>query len=238
MSALALCAFVAFSCEALAGFGGTVLALALGAETRPLGELLAIIIPANLVLSAALVARHHAAVDWRLLGRRILPAMAAGLPVGLVVYRVVGRALVPLFALVVVGLGALEALQLARPRTSTRPRASTLLLWLAGVVHGAWGTGGPLVVFVTGRQITDPRSFRATLAVLWLLLNSVLVAGLVADGAVGERTLADSLVLVPVVLVALAVGELGTARLPARPFRAFGAALLGAAGLALLIRGA
>lgn len=236
MSALALCTFVAFSCEALAGFGGTVLALALGAEARPLGELLAILIPANLVLSAALLARHRAAVDWRLLGRRILPAMAAGLPVGFVVYRLVGRAGVPLFALVVVALGALEALRLARPRT--RPRASTLLLWLAGVVHGAWGTGGPLVVFVTGRHVDDARSFRATLAALWLVLNAVLVAGLVADGAVGARTLAQSLVLVPVVLVALAVGELGAARLPARPFRAFGAALLGAAGLALLIRGA
>ena len=42
MITLSACAFVAFFCEALAGFGGTVLALALGAELRPLRELLAI----------------------------------------------------------------------------------------------------------------------------------------------------------------------------------------------------
>jgi len=236
MTALAICAFVAFSCEALAGFGGTVLALALGAEVRPLGELLAIFIPANLVLSAALVARHRAAVDWRLLSRRIVPAMAAGLPAGLVLYRVAGRGLVPLFATVVIALGALEALRLARPRT--RARGATLLLWLAGVVHGAWGTGGPLVVFVAGREIGNPRSLRATLAVLWLLCNAVLIVGLAVDGQLGAHTLGESLRLLPVVLLSLALGELGAARLPTRPFRAFGAALLSAAGLLLLLRGA
>jgi uncharacterized membrane protein YfcA len=236
MLALAACAFVAFSCEALAGFGGTVLALALGAELRPLGELLAIFIPANLVLSAAIVARNHDAIDWRLLARRIAPAMLAGLPAGLLLMRIAGRALEPLFAAVVVALGVLEAVRLSRPRT--RRRGGPLLLWLAGVVHGAWGTGGPLVVFVTGGEVSDPRAFRATLAVLWLLLNAVLVAGFALDGRLSTQTLTSTLALLPVVALALGIGELLAARLPDRPFRAVGAALLSAAGLLLLCRGA
>lgn len=236
MIALAACAFIAFSCEALAGFGGTVLALALGAEVRPLPELLAIFIPANIVLSAALLVRHREAVKWRLLLRRILPAMALGLPFGLALVHFAGRAFAPLFAVVVVGLALLEALRLRVP--SQRPLSrGGLYLALAGVVHGAYGTGGPLVVFVTAREVEDKQAFRATLAVLWIVLNTVLIVGFVARGWMSGHTLYQTALLLPVVAVALALGEWCAARIPDRPFRAFGAALLGAAGLLLLLRG-
>jgi hypothetical protein len=234
--ALAACAFVAFSCEALAGFGGTVLALALGAEVRPLPELLAIFIPANMALSLALLVRHREVIDWRLLGRRILPAMALGLPFGLLVEHFAKNAFQPLFAAVVIGLAILEALRL-RARQTGSLRGGALLLGLAGVVHGAYGTGGPLVVFVTGRDVPDKQAFRATLAMLWLVLNAVLVIGFVLHGWLGARTLGETVMLLPVVAGALALGEWCAARIPDRPFRAFGAALLGAAGLLLLVRG-
>jgi uncharacterized membrane protein YfcA len=227
---LALIAFVSFSCEALAGFGGTVLALALGAEVRPLQELLAIFVPANMVLSAGLVVRHFAAVDRRLLLLRIAPLMLLGLPFGILVNHLAGRALVPLFALVVI---ALSILSFARPRG----QRSRIWLWLPGIVHGAWGTGGPLVVFVV-RELDDKHAVRATLAALWLSLNTLLIVTFVIDGRLTTHTVAASLVLVPVAAGALVVGELVAARWSTVRFRAFGAALLGAAGLLLFWRGA
>lgn len=238
MIGLLTCAFVAFSCEALAGFGGTVLALALGAQLRPIDELLAIFLPANLVLSAVLALGHTRAIDWRLLTRRIGPAMAIGLPFGLVLFRVLGNALRPVFAAIVILLAALEALRLVSRSTTRRPRLGMLLLWLAGVVHGAYGTGGPLVVFVAGRDLDDKHAIRATLAVLWLTLNLVLVAGFAVEGRLTGATLTSSLALLPVVAIALGLGERLAARLSDRPFRVFGAALLGVAGLSLLLRGA
>lgn len=230
MILLALIAFVAFSCEALAGFGGTVLALALGAEVRPLQELLAILVPANLVLSAGIVVRHFAAVDRRLLLLRIAPLMLLGLPFGILLNHVAGRALVPLFAAVVI---TLSILSFARPRE----RPSSAWLWLAGIIHGAWGTGGPLVVFVV-KGLDDKHAVRATLAALWLALNAVLVGSFVVDGRLTTRTIVASLALVPVAAGALVVGELIAARWSTVRFRAFGAALLGAAGLLLFLRGA
>ena len=128
MIALAACAFVAFSCEALAGFGGTVLALALGAQLRPLPELLAIFIPANMVLSAAIALRQRGAIDWRLLGRKIAPAMALGLPVGLVLHRVLGPALMPVFAALVIALAALEAWRLVARQRPQHHRIRLALL--------------------------------------------------------------------------------------------------------------
>jgi uncharacterized membrane protein YfcA len=105
-------------------------------------------------------------------------------------------------------------------------------------VHGAYGTGGPLVVFVTGRDLDDRRAFRATLAVLWLILNGALVVGFALRGALTGPVLGRSLLLVPVALAALALGNLLAARLRERLFRALTAALLGGAGFLLLLRGA
>jgi uncharacterized membrane protein YfcA len=235
MISLAVVAFVAFSCEALAGFGGTVLALALGAHLRPLTELLAIIVPANLALSAGMVAAHARAVDGRLLLKQILPAMTAGLPFGLALQHT--SLLRPLFALVVVALAVVGAVEPPR-RQDAKKGGSILLLWLAGVVHGAYGSGGPLAVFVAAREVVDKHALRATLAALWLVLNAVLAATLTLDGHLTARTLAVSAALLPIIAGALAVGELLAARLSERPFRACGAALLGAAGVLLFVRGA
>ena len=161
--------------------------------------------------------------------------MALGLPFGLLVEHFAGSAFQPLFAAVVIGLAILEALRLARARTD-RLRGGALLLGLAGVVHGAYGTGGPLVVFVTGRESATSRRF-APPSRVWLVLNAVLVIGFLLHGWLSARTLGETVMLLPVVAGALALGEWCAARISDRPFRAFGAALLGAAGVLLLLRG-
>jgi len=226
---LALIAFISFSCEALAGFGGTVLALSMGAQVRPLQELLAIFVPANMALSAGILVRHFAAVDRRLLFTRIAPLMLLGLPFGILVNHYAGRALVPLIAAIVILLSIISFLKPKKP--------SHIWLWLAGIVHGAYGTGGPLVVFVV-RDLDDKHAIRATLAALWFSLNTILVISFFIDGRISARTLAASAILIPVAVIALLFGELLASRLSNVRFRSFGAALLGAAGILLLIRGA
>ena len=119
-----------------------------------------------------------------------------------------------------------------------RPRKPNhVWLWLAGIVHGAYGTGGPLVVFVV-RDLEDKHAVRATLAALWLSLNTILVTSFFLDGRMSTHTLLSSAILVPVAAAALIIGELVAARLSNLRFRSFGAALLGAAGILLLLRGA
>jgi hypothetical protein len=59
--------------EAVAGFGGTVLALSLGARWFGIEALLAWLLPLNLGLSAALALRGRRVIAWRTLGTAILP---------------------------------------------------------------------------------------------------------------------------------------------------------------------
>jgi uncharacterized membrane protein YfcA len=118
------------------------------------------------------------------------------------------------------------------------PRAAALgLLFLGGVVHGAFGTGGPPVVYVCARLVPDKRVFRATLTVLWLVLGLVLVAVHVKGGHIGPGSLRRSALLAPGFVLGLIGGEIAHHRIPERAFRAVVFAMLAVVGAVLAIRG-
>ena len=234
--------WLGFVVESVAGFGATVVALSLGVRYFAIDQLLAWFLPLNLVLSTYLAVRHRRHLDDGLLLRRILPAMLVGLAAGTALLQVLspeGGARV--FAAVVVVISVLELARLVyfarRPAPPPPARPLQLaVLTVAGVVHGLFATGGPLAVAVVHRSVPDKSTLRATLAGLWMTLNVLVEARLVATGVLGARSLLVSAALVPALVLALVAGEYIHHRVPERPFRYLVAALLGVTGVLLLIR--
>lgn len=232
--------FGAFSAEAVVGFGSTVLTVTLGAQLLDLDRLLPAFVPLNLVLSAYLVARHFRKVEVRLLVRRVLPSVGVGMAVGVALFRLFGggKVLELVLATFVVGLASLEIFRLFRASSTAGAAPLTkgpaiFILLLGGVVHGLFGSGGPMVVYFASREIRDKGTFRATLSALWLLLNAVLVGNYFSLGLLGRQTLEVTLTLFPALLLALVVGERLHRRLDERHFRPLVYGLLLFAGLAL-----
>ena len=240
---LAFAAIVAFAMvtEAALGFGATVIAVTLGAHLVALDVLLPALVPVNFLLSSGVLLRHRAHVDRPLLLRRVLPAMAPGVAVGLVLWRLgTGKALLLALALFVAGLAALELTRELRGRASAvralpRPIEAALLA-CAGVAHGLYGTGGPLVVYAAGRALPDKARFRATLTALWWVLGAVLLVQYAAQGLIGVRSGQVSLALLPALGVGLWLGDRVHGRVDERSFRRLVWTLLLAAALALLAR--
>lgn len=231
---------VSFTSAALAGFGGVVIAMTLAAQLKPLDWLLPRLVALNLILVVYLVIRHRAHVDRRALGRQILPFMAVGTALGFL-----GAGLIPgtvakmIFGAFVVAVSARElANQLGwltfnpRPLSPARRAAWTLL---AGIIHGVFASGGPLLVYILSRSSLPKATFRATLAAVWLILNSALMVGFVLDGRMSARCLQDILLLLPILIVATALGEWGHHRIDERRFRVVTFSLLLVAGGALFI---
>jgi uncharacterized protein len=243
--AIAFIVLLALVVEASLGFGATVIAVALGAFFFPIDVLLPAYVPVNMLLSAYLVVRHHDGVDRRILLRRIVPFMALGLPVGLVLFRYSsGPHLKMIFGVFVIVLSGLELVRMARTAPGdgaapTRPLATApavVLLLLGGVIHGAFGTGGPMAVYVAGRQLADKRVFRSTLSALWLVLNGVLVATYALGGYVTVQSAKLSLVMLAPLLLGTVIGEWTHTRLKGRTFAVVVFVMLLVAGLALAIR--
>lgn len=239
---LGLVVLLSFLSEAVVGFGGTILTVALGAHLYPLEVLLPAFIPVNLVLSLYIVIRHREAIDARVLCRRILPFMGVGLPVGLLVLEHVGgRALLVPFAVFVIGLSLVEMARLVRhgaaPARPLPALGGAAVLVAGGVIHGLYGSGGPMAVYYASREVTDKRRFRSTLSALWLVLNAVLVVGYAIKGDLGFSTLPMSAALLLPLVVGIVAGEAIHDRVRPGPFRIWLYALLLVAGGVLLGRG-
>lgn len=230
-----------FFVEAVAGFGGTVVAVSLGATYASIAHVLAVFLPLNLALSTYLAVRHRGAVQGRLLATRIVPSMLIGLAAGTALALAVDAERAKLgFAALVVGLALRELVRLARP-TATPPAplpaaVQATVLVVAGLVHGLYATGGPLVVAVAQRVIAAKAELRATLAVLWISLNLIVLARLVANGDLSAATLTLSAAIAPTLVVALVLGELVHRKVSERGFRWLVALLLLGTGAVLLAR--
>ena len=153
--ALAALVFAAFAVETAAGFGSTLIALSLGAQLLPLEELLAIVIPVNLLLSARVALRDRDAVAWRVLGASVAPAMGLGMALAFGLWgEPAGPALVRAFAAFVVTLAAWELWRARDVKAQTQTQSQAELgpwaarAWLlgAGVAHALFAASGPIVV--------------------------------------------------------------------------------------------
>ena len=58
----------------------------------------------------------------------------------------------------------------------------SIVLILAGMMHFLFVSGGPLVVIFAVTMIKDKNEFRATLSMMWLILNSIILAMGIGDG--------------------------------------------------------
>ena len=114
--------------------------------------------------------------------------------------------------------------------------AGHVLLFCAGVVQGAFGTGGPLTIFVIGKEPLDKQAFRATMCALWLGLNVVLIGGFVVDERINASSLHNTAWLAIGLAIGLGVGELVHRTLPQGRFRVVVWIMLAVAGAALALR--
>jgi uncharacterized protein len=232
---LAVVALSAFATEGAIGFGGTVLAASIGAQFVPLELLLPAFVPLNMLMSSWLLGRGIKKIAWRMLAVEIAPAVAAGAAIGLALFHLQAKQLLAFgFGIFVVGLAAL---QLARPAGNPLARPLRwLLLGLGGIAHGLFGTGGPMIVYVVRRRLPDKTAFRATLAVLWLVLNVALLVNYASAGLYTETTGKTLGVIALTIVPGLYIGERVHHKLDAAKFETIVWIVLLLAGLALAIR--
>ncbi len=165
--------------EAVAGFGGTILALALGARWFSIEALLAWFLPVNMLLSVTLAVRGRAAIERAMLARRILPSVGAGLVVGTALAWVIvaDRARLA-FALLVVGVAAWELYRQLRPPPPPSPSPSP-----ASSAHPEQGRAPARPV---SKDADSPASPPRTAAPRWperaLLVGAGVAHGLFATG--------------------------------------------------------
>jgi len=233
---------LAYTAAGALGFGANVLSVALAAHVLPVDRILPAILPTSLMLSGWIAWRQRSHLAGRLLGQEILPLAALGFPVGLLVFEGADTAWLQRgLGAVLAGLallGLVAARSAAGGERPPLPRAATRALLVGGgFIQGLFASGGPLVVYALSRRGLDKGAFRATLCVLWVLLNSVLLVSYGLNGRLGAQSAQLTAWVVPAMVIGLAVGQRLHDRMDGAAFRLAIDAVLLLSGVVLVLRG-
>ncbi len=238
---LALILVFAHTVETVLGFGATIIAVALGIYVLPLDFLLPVLVILAVLQSVWLVIRWFRHLRWRVLLLYILPWAAAGMALGIYYRSRVADylQLLILLGIFIMAVSILEIVMIYRTRA-----AGVNLPWyigipilvFGGVFHGMYASGGPLIVYYSSRELKEPAEFRATLSMLWLMLNLALLVNLQSLGQINFEVLKTVVFMLPALVLGIFLGN--RVKFRAIVFKVLIYALLFIAGLLLFIQAA
>lgn len=177
--------FVANVIQAITGFAGTVLAMPpsiylLGMDNAK------VVLNVMALLSGLMIAvmsYHHMNKKEVI---KICVCMVAGMAIGIQICKTVPSEQIFLIIYGVIIL-LIAGKNLLCHRQRTLPKALLLvILLLAGVIHGMFVSGGALLVVYAAQVLKEKEEFRATLAPVWVVLNSILLVSQVRQGVFTE----------------------------------------------------
>ncbi|MEZ4225302.1 MAG: sulfite exporter TauE/SafE family protein [Polyangiaceae bacterium] len=231
----------AYAVQTMIGFGSMILCVTFGALLLPLPQVLSLAVPISLVQTGYVVVRHFGGVKLRLLLTEVLPLMIAG---GALSLWLLGDLRAPwlkqAFGALVLMLSLRELwgrLRASGTHEPTVPRWARLVaMFGAGIVHGLFATGGPLLVYALGKEKLTKGEFRSTVTAVWLVLNFALVVVYLRSGRLDASAGFASASLLPAVAAGIWAGEVLHHKVDEQRFRLFLFAVLTAAALALILR--
>ena len=240
---LGLIVFVTQTLEGITGFGSTVLALPFAVmimgsldEAVPIG-----------VAHTWLLAVYVIIVSWKHIVWKeflfIALYVAVGLPFGMFLFKNLNHLyLKAILSLFMIGVG-IYGIQMTRRnrrkvQASTEPVKKNILmrfvLFLGGIIHGAFGTGGPFVVIYAAQALKDKTLFRVSICLLWLCMNTVLMIWWLFEGKWTPNVCYATSITLPFLLIGIFIGDYLHRRVSEYAFRLLVFALLLGTGCVIL----
>ncbi|MBV6493302.1 MAG: hypothetical protein LDLANPLL_01318 [Turneriella sp.] len=221
---LAVLVFASYTAQAMTGFGSIVVALTLGSLFFEMRVILPVLVALNMPLCAWMLYRDFKSIDNNLLWKRILPLMGLGVVFGVLLFDVFeGPLLRRLFGIIIAAFSLRElAALIFQKNTATKPMhkfISAFWIFIAGLIHGIYASGGPPLVYALSRSALDRAVFRATLTMVWFVLNGALLAVYMINGSFGAKETWVFLYLLPTIPLALKAGAWLHERVSERWFR-------------------
>ncbi len=227
--------FISNIIQTITGFAGTALAMPLslkleGSDTaKPVLNLVA------LLVSLYIVIFHFKDIDWKHFITIIL-TVGIGFSVGYLVEMIPmeSKILLYIYGSIVILIAILfffidfEKINLPKWLLIT-------FLFLGGIVHKLYVSGGPFVVIYALHELKDKNKFRATLSLLWIILNSVLFTTHMVQGLFTSHTWILFGIGAGATIISMIIGAIITPKLSKKLFLKITCVLLLLSGVTLFI---
>lgn len=114
--------------------------------------------------------------------------------------------------------------------------SSGVLLLLAGIVHGIFVSGGPLIIGYLTDHTANKEEFRRTVSAVWVILNGIVFVSDIASGYYTLNTLRIQAISIPFLFLGMMVGGWLFKRMNQKVFLLLTYFLLMVAGGSLLMK--
>ncbi len=229
--ALSLC--VTHLVQGITGFGAIVLALPVLTFFFPLKVMIPALIFINLLQATWFAVTQREYINWPH-AKKLVIYSGIGLPIGYAVYEYLPSEQLKIALGVFVVMVAVWNLSGVAEKQNIPAPLYSLLIFLGGIVQSALASGGPFMVIYAAKMLPDKSEFRATLNVLWIVLNIVLCIIYTVTGAWNADMLPIIAVGLPCVVFGTIVGIMAHEKIPQRPFSLMVFIILLISGLILL----
>lgn len=232
--------FLANIIQGITGFAGTILAMPFSipivgyAVAKPVLNVLGIIAGIYVVVG-----------DYKKVNvvqlKKICACMGIGILVGIWVKNLIKgqeTLLYTLLGIFVLAIGIKGLAESIKPRQkkSGHTGSGRFLLLLAGIVHGMFVCGGPLVVGYLSGCTRSKEEFRRTISAVWIILNAMILVSDVLSGYYTADTIRIQAISVVFLFGGMFAGGVLYKHMSQRVFMVMTYILLCISGLSLMIR--
>lgn len=223
--------------EGITGFGCTVLALPFCSSLAGIKVAVPVLVIIAWLLALYIIIIDFSKIIWREY-IKIIAFVIVGLPIGMWLFgrlpEAILKKLLGAFMIVVAFRGLYAVFAPKRKESRCGEEAAgpgkgagigryksillNFVLFLGGVIHGAFGSGGPFIVIYAAKALPDKSSFRATISMLWLTLNSIIILRDIRGGVISEPVLKIVLWTLPFLAIGMVLGNCAHKRIRGNSF--------------------
>lgn len=227
---------LAMAIEGITGFGATILALPFVTMLLGLHVAVPLLCLISLTWSIVIVVVYHYQINWRVV-KMVLIFAGIGLPFGFLISALLPERTLKIVLGLFVTFSAVKSLLQKTPKAVTDMSwGDRVLMFLGGVIHGAYATGGPLMTIGIKKLLQNKSVFRSSMAVIWLVFNAIITTkNAIAGGVLTGEVLLCFAVCLPGMLVGALVGIWLHNRCSVRVFQVATNILLLIAGISMLV---
>lgn len=229
----ALVFFLSYVIQAISGFAGNIFAMPPGIHLLGLHNAIAVMNVLCIIAAGLVVASNIKHVNWRELAKMVLgmlPFLALGIWLDSVLSL---QIILKVYAIAVLFIGFRSLLVKKRKEYPTW--LLVLFIACAGLIQGMFVSGGAFLVIYAVQRLYEKQEFRATLSMVWVILNIVYAGVSFANGYFTGEVLRVICMCTPLAFLATFIGQKVQGKISQERFLRFIYVLLVVIGAVMLI---
>lgn len=220
--------------QGITGFAGTVLAMPPGIFLQGIDTAKMVLNILGILASLWIISVSYKDINWKEV-KKILFFMVIGTALGMKIFTLLPlEFLLKIYAIFII-LMALKGIFI-KGKMKTPEWVLVGVILLAGVIHGMFVSGGPLIMIYVAKKLKSKSSFRATLAIVWIVLNTYLAFSHYNQGIFTSENLKLLYLSIPPFALGMIVGNILHHKMSQATFLKLSYILLSISGVALIAK--